>query len=50
LKITKINVAPKAVKLKEPITISLGTIEHSMSAIVEIETDEGIMVKALLGF
>ncbi|WP_086444546.1 dipeptide epimerase [Candidatus Enterococcus lemimoniae] len=41
MKITKINVAPKAVKLKEPITISLGTIEHSMSAIVEIETDEG---------
>lgn len=43
MKITKINVAPKAVKLKEPITISLGTIEHSMSAIVEIETDEGII-------
>lgn len=43
LKITKINVAPKSVKLKEPITISLGTIDHSMSAIVEIETDEGII-------
>ncbi len=43
MKITKINVASKAVKLKEPITISLGTIEHSMSAIVEIETDEGII-------
>lgn len=42
LKITKINVAPKSARLKEPITISLGTIEHSMSAIVEIETDEGI--------
>ncbi|MFD1899897.1 dipeptide epimerase [Enterococcus termitis] len=42
MKITKINVEAKAVKLKEPITIALGTIEHSMSAIVEIETDEGI--------
>lgn len=43
MKITKINVAPKAVRLKEPITISLGTIKHSISAIVEIETDEGII-------
>lgn len=43
MKITKIKVAPKAVKLKEPITISLGTIEQSISAIVEIETDEGII-------
>lgn len=43
MKITKINVAAKAAKLKEPITIALGTIEHSMSAIVEIETDEGLI-------
>ncbi|OJG68695.1 mandelate racemase/muconate lactonizing enzyme family protein [Enterococcus moraviensis] len=43
VKITKINVEPKAAKLKEPITISLGTINHSMSAVVEIETDEGII-------
>lgn len=34
---------PKAVKLKEPITISLGTIDHSISAIVKIETDEGLI-------
>lgn len=43
MKITKIDVTPKAVKLKEPITISLGTIDHSISAIVKIETDEGII-------
>lgn len=43
MKITKIQVTPKAVKLKEPITIALGTIEHSVSAVVEIETDEGIV-------
>ena len=42
MRITKINVEAKEAKLKEPITIALGTIEHSMSAIVEIETDEGI--------
>lgn len=43
MKITKIDVIPKAVKLKEPVTISLGTIDHSISAIVKIETDEGII-------
>lgn len=43
MKITKIKVMPKAVKLKEPITISLGTIDHSISAIVKIETDEGLI-------
>lgn len=43
MKISKIKVIPKAVKLKEPITISLGTIDHSISAIVKIETDEGLV-------
>ncbi|MTD39085.1 dipeptide epimerase [Erwinia sp. CPCC 100877] len=43
MKITKINVAPKTVKLKEPITIALGTIDCSVSAVVEIETDEGLI-------
>lgn len=43
MKITKINVAPKTVKLKEPITIALGTIDCSVSAVVEIETDEGLV-------
>lgn len=43
MKITKINVSPQIVKLKEPITISLGTIHHAMSAVVEIETNENII-------
>lgn len=43
MKISKIKVTPKAVKLKDPITISLGTIDHSISAIVKIETDEGLV-------
>ena len=42
MKITKINVSSKIAKLKEPITISLGTIHYAMSAVVEIETDENI--------
>lgn len=43
MKITKINVEQKTVPLIEPFTISLGTITHSCSALVEIETDEGLV-------
>lgn len=43
MKISKINVEKKFVKLRTPFTISLGTIYESVSAIIEIETDEGIV-------
>lgn len=39
MKITNIKVIEKKAKLKQPITISLGTIDYSLSAIVMIETD-----------
>lgn len=43
MKITKINVRPQVALLKEPIRISLGIITSSISAIVEIETDQGLV-------
>lgn len=43
MKITNIRILPKKVKLKEPLVISLGVIEYSISAIVIIETDEGLV-------
>ncbi|MBL1229567.1 dipeptide epimerase [Enterococcus sp. BWB1-3] len=43
MKITEIKVTKKAVELKEPVTISLGTVTESISAVIEIETDEGII-------
>jgi L-alanine-DL-glutamate epimerase-like enolase superfamily enzyme len=42
MKITKITVKPVSVELKEPFRISLGLITHSVSAVVAIETDEGL--------
>ena len=43
MKITKVSVSSKAIKLKSPLIISLGKIEYAMSAVVKIETDEGIV-------
>ncbi|MGF2053192.1 dipeptide epimerase [Vagococcus fluvialis] len=43
MRITKVNVSSKAIKLKSPLIISLGKIEYAMSAVVKIETDEGIV-------
>lgn len=43
MKITKVSVSSKAIKLKSPLIISLGTIEYAMSAVVKVETDEGIV-------
>lgn len=43
MKISSIKVRPQEALLKEPIRISLGTITSSISAIVEIETDEGLV-------
>jgi L-alanine-DL-glutamate epimerase-like enolase superfamily enzyme len=42
MKITKITVKPVSAELKEPFRISLGLITHSVSAVVAIETDEGL--------
>ncbi|MGY3749396.1 dipeptide epimerase [Vagococcus acidifermentans] len=42
MKITKIDVMPRKTLLKEPFKISLGWIDHSVSAVVHIHTDEGI--------
>ena len=42
MKITNIKVDTVEVPLVEPFTISLGTITHAKSAIVKVETDEGI--------
>ena len=43
MKITGINVRQVEVPLKEPFRISLGVITHSRSAIVSVETDEGLV-------
>lgn len=42
MKITSIDVKTVQVPLIEPFHISLGTITHAISAVVKIETDEGI--------
>lgn len=42
MKITNIKVDTVEVPLVEPFTISLGTITHAKSAIVKVETDEGV--------
>lgn len=42
MKITKININKTRTPLKEPFRISLGLITHSVSAVVEVETDEGL--------
>jgi L-alanine-DL-glutamate epimerase-like enolase superfamily enzyme len=42
MRITKITVKPVSVELKEPFRISLGLITHSVSAVVGVETDEGL--------
>lgn len=42
MKITNIDVKTVQVPLIEPFHISLGTITHAISAVVKIETDEGI--------
>ena len=43
MKITGINVRQVEVPLIEPFRISLGVITHSKSAIVSVETDEGLV-------
>ena len=43
MKITGIKVRQVEVPLKEPFRISLGVITHSRSAIVSVETDEGLV-------
>ncbi|MBP2650829.1 MAG: hypothetical protein H6Q74_1654 [Firmicutes bacterium] len=43
MKISKINVKKVQIPLIEPFKISLGTISSSMEALVEIETDEGLV-------
>lgn len=43
MKITKINVTEVQIPLKEPFRISLGVITSSLEALVEIETDEGLV-------
>ena len=43
MKITDIKVQAVEVPLKEPFRISLGVITHAKSAIVTVETDEGIV-------
>lgn len=43
MKITGIKVRQVEVPLIEPFRISLGVITHSRSAIVSVETDEGLV-------
>ena len=43
MKITKVEVMSKAIKLNEPLVISLGRIDFAMSAVVHIHTDEGFI-------
>lgn len=43
MKITGIKVKQVEVPLIEPFRISLGVITHSRSAVVAIETDEGLV-------
>ena len=43
MKITGIKVKQVEVPLIEPFRISLGVITHSRSAIVAVETDEGLV-------
>lgn len=43
MKITKINVSQVQIPLIEPFRISLGVITSSLEALVEIETDEGLI-------
>jgi len=42
MKITAINLYRYDISLKAPIAISLGTIEHALNILVEIQTDESI--------
>ena len=43
MKIKQVHVRASKIKLKETFTIALGTIESADSAIVEIETEEGLV-------
>lgn len=43
MKIKQVHVKASKIKLKETFTIALGTIESADSAIVEIETEEGLV-------
>lgn len=43
MKIKQVHVRASKIKLKETFTIALGTIESADSAIVEIETEEGLI-------
>lgn len=43
MKITSIKVQKTDIPLKEPLRISLGVITHSRSAVVSVETDEGLV-------
>lgn len=43
MKITKVNVKKMQIPLIEPFRISLGVITSSLQALVEIETDEGLI-------
>ena len=43
MKIKQVHVRASKIKLKETFTIALGTIESADSAIVEVETEEGLV-------